>query len=160
MFCISLKSFRFRLLSVVCGVVIVALLYMIVHVDRSDVAVYSDLLYTASSHEERMNFLEQFGWNVEADPVAVEEVFIPMQFGDVYQNYNELQIKQGFDLLPYAGKSVKKWVYAVTNYPGYAQSQVYIRATILVYGDRIIGGDICSVELNGFMHGFDYESKF
>ncbi len=113
---------------------------------------------SGDSSSERLDFIRQFGWEVEEDPVAVEDVIIPSQFGDVYENYNALQLQQGFDLLPYAGRVVKKWTYAVTNYPGYSDSSVYVRITLLVCQGIIIGGDVCSVELNGFMHGFAYES--
>ena len=41
------------------------------------------------------------------------------------------------------------------NYPGYENKDGVIRANILVYDGRVIGGDVCSVELDGFMHGFE-----
>ena len=39
----------------------------------------------------------------------------------------------------------------IENYPGQAEG---VRANILVYKNKVIGGDVCSVELDGFMHGF------
>ena len=61
---------------------------------------------------------------------------------------------QGFDLEPYAGQICTQYVYKVENHPG--DDQVY--ATLLVYGDEIIGGDIASTAVDGFMHGFASDS--
>lgn len=117
---------------------------------------------TASSHVEniqvseesqRIAFLEQFGWTVEREPEEIREIVIPSEFNDVYQNYNKIQTEQGFDLTKYQGCTVKKWTYVVTNYPGYENSRC-ILASLLIYEDQVVGGDICSTELDGFMHGF------
>ena len=89
----------------------------------------------------------------EAGKTAVCEVIIPAEFDDVYEKYNELQKEQGFDLSLYASKRVKRWTYEITNYTGY-ENTGFIHANILVYDGKVIGGDVCSTELNGFMHGF------
>lgn len=116
-------------------------------------AVVADLQYrlAAGSAEERIAFLGQFGWVVEEEPVEVEEVAIPAEFNDVYRNYNALQQEQGLDLQPYAGKTCKRWVYQVLNYPRDGER---VLATLLVYDERIIGGDISSASLDGFMATF------
>ena len=41
--------------------------------------------------DQRIAFLEQFGWEVEAEPLEVREIHIPEEFDDVYTRYNELQ---------------------------------------------------------------------
>ena len=101
--------------------------------------------------DQRIAFLEQFGWEVEAEPLEVREIHIPEEFDDVYTRYNELQKSQGLDLLPYAGKTCRQWIYRVLNYP---KSGEEVRAILLVYDGLVIGGDISSVKLNGFMTGF------
>ncbi len=106
---------------------------------------------SASTNEERMAFFKQFGWNVNAEPVDAGDVTIPEKFNDVYFSYNNIQKEQGLDLLPYAGKTVQQWTYAVTNYP----QQESMRGTILVDNGKVIGGDLCTPQLNGFMTGFD-----
>ena len=50
------------------------------------------------------------------------------------------------------GCTVKKWTYILTDYPGYEEKDC-IRMNLLVYKGKVIGGDICSVELDGFMTG-------
>ena len=76
---------------------------------------------------------------------------IPDPFDEVYTQYNTLQKQQGFDLEPLAGKVCRQWVYEVTNYP----AETPVHANLLVYEDRVVGGDICSTELDGFMLPFD-----
>ena len=99
---------------------------------------------------ERRKFLESYGWEVgEAYPR--EPVRIPAVFDAVYEEYNALQLEQGFDLRKYAGKEVERAQYAVTNHPNYSNE---IRANLLIFNGKIIGGDVCSVSFGGFMHGF------
>jgi len=108
--------------------------------------------YTSvSTNEDRINFLRQFGWEVEKEPVEVEEVIIPKEFDDVYIKYNEIQLENGLDLSKYKSKRVKRWTYIVKNYPNTDET---VRANLLIYNSKVIGGDISSVRLDGFMHGF------
>ena len=109
--------------------------------------------HTAEAGKTAALNISQFGWSVKEDPVEVCEVIIPAEFDDVYEKYNELQKEQGFDLSLYASKRVKRWTYEITNYTGY-ENTGFIHANILVYDGKVIGGDVCSTELNGFMHGF------
>lgn len=110
----------------------------------------------ASTAQERIDFLSQFGWEINEDPCQVKEVVIPTEFDEVYQNYNEIQKKQGLDLEKYKGAKVKMWSYEVLNYPGYEQKPGVVTANMLVFENVIIGGDVSSTELGGFMHGFDF----
>ena len=105
----------------------------------------------ASTNEERIAFLQQFGWTVNPEPLEITEVTIPSVFNEVYERYNELQKSQGLDLSRYAGKICKQWVYEVTNYPA---QDTTVRATLLVLDGRVIGGDLSSPALDGFMSGF------
>lgn len=105
----------------------------------------------AKTAEQRVEFLKSFGWEVEPEETEILEVQIPKEFDDVLENYNAIQKDQGCDLKKYAGKRCKRYTYTVTNYPGQTEN---IRANILVYKDKVIGGDVCSLELDGFMAGF------
>jgi hypothetical protein len=73
-----------------------------------------------------------------------------LEFDEVYQNYNQIQQEQGFDLTQYAGRQVKRYSYEVFNHPSGDQ---YVRANLLVYREKLVAGDVCSLQLNGFMHG-------
>jgi len=106
------------------------------------------------SNEDRINFAKQFGWELAPSPIKEQQVVIPKEFDKVFAEYNEIQRRQGLDLSDFKKKTVMRYTYAVTNYPDY-DGEVYIN--ILVYRNNVIGGDICSADVNGFVHGFERE---
>ncbi len=114
----------------------------------------SGVSLSATNAEERLNFISHYGWEVDEESIEVREVVIPEVFDEVYNNYNEIQLKQGFDLEKYAGQRVKRWTYIIRNYPDTVPEDDYIRINLLVSDGTVIGGDVCSVKLDGFMHGF------
>ena len=99
-----------------------------------------------TDNDARVKFLESFGWDVAASPVK-----IPAEQSEVFDRYAQLQKSQGFDLAPYAGKTVMRYVYQISNYPG-ATEPVY--ATLLVHKNQVIGGDITNTGPDGKIHGF------
>jgi len=103
------------------------------------------------TNEDRIAFLAQFGWEVEPQPAEEATVTIPSEFDRVFVSYNELQKRQGLDLTKYKRKEMTRYTYIVTNYPDY-DGVVY--ANLLVYRNKVVGGDICSADVNGFLHGF------
>ena len=108
------------------------------------------------SSEDRVAFLKQFGWEIEAEATDVSLVTIPVEFNDVYGKYNELQLKEGLDLRKYKGKTVKKYTYLVNNH----NFDGVVYANILVYKNRVVGGDISSAVTGGFIHGFTKGNDF
>lgn len=109
----------------------------------------------ASTNDGRLVFLKNYGWEVDSSPVEVVEVIIPQTFNSVYSNYNSIQKLQGFDLTKFKGDRVKRWTYNVKNYPGGVQN---VRANLLVYNNKVVGGDVSSVALNGFMQGLSIKA--
>ena len=109
------------------------------------------------TNDDRINFLRKFGWEVESAPKEEAAVTIPSEFDKVFLGYNELQKRQGLNLAKYKRKEITRYTYVVTNYPDY-NGTVY--ANLLVYRNRIIGGDICSADVNGFIHGFTADVKY
>ena len=105
----------------------------------------------ADTNDARVKFLTDLGWEVTASPAEAAEVKIPRDADEVFDRYNELQKSQGYDLAKYAGKKVMRYVYRINNFPD-AREPVY--ATLLVYRDRIIGGDITDTTPGGKVQGF------
>ncbi len=103
-----------------------------------------------SSNDARVDYLNALGWEVHAAPAESGQVRIPKESSEVYDRYNDLQKKQGFDLRQYAGKTVQRYVYKVTNYPN-ATEPVY--ATLLIYKNKVIGGDIVNTAPTGAIQG-------
>ena len=104
-----------------------------------------------STNDARVKFLTDFGWEVAASPVESGQVRIPETGSEVFDRYNALQKSQGYDLSAFAGKTVMRYVYKIKNYPG-ATDPVY--ATLLVYKDQIIGGDVTDTSAKGAIRGF------
>lgn len=119
----------------------------------------ADIVMKAETHEERVAFFAQFGWEIDENPTQVKEVIIPAEFDETYEKYNDIQRQQNLDLEKYKGARVKLWSYDIINYPGYENTDGIIRGNILVYEGVIIGGDICSNELGGFMHTFSLPTQ-
>ena len=108
-----------------------------------------------STNDGRVQFLKDFGWDVAASPVESGQVKIPENADEVFSRYNALQKSQGYDLSQYAGKTVMRYVYKIRNYPG-AKDPVY--ATLLVYKDQIIGGDVTDTSAKGVIRSFKMPS--
>lgn len=106
---------------------------------------------TPATNDGRVKFLADFGWDVTVSPAESGQVKIPESAGDAFSRYNALQKSQGYDLSQYAGKTVMRYVYKINNYPG-ATDPVY--ATLLVYKDQIIGGDVTDTSAKGVIRGF------
>lgn len=104
------------------------------------------------SNEDRVAYLEGYGWIVNPQPVAVEELIIPQEFDDTYTQYLQLQSDQGFDLTQLCGKRVKRYTYEITNYP---TGETGVLAGLLIYKNTVVGGDVLSSDLNGFIHGLE-----
>lgn len=153
MFVFSVHKRQIKMAVLVLCIAVVAVAFFVVSKQGVEAAKEAQMNVRAATAEERIAYLSQFGWSVEEDPIEVSEVIIPETFDDTYTQYNELQKAQGYDLTVYAGKRVKRWIYRVTNYPGF-ENRDCIQATLLVFDGQIIGGDICSTEIDGFMHGF------
>lgn len=137
---------------VALGVALVVLTATLIWMPRGQAETPEGISREGATADQRIAFLAQFGWEVEADPLEIREVVIPEKFDEVYTRYNTLQQEQGMDLLPYAGKTCKQWIYRVLNYPGTSEG---VRAVMLVYEGQVIGGDISSVAIDGFMVTFN-----
>lgn len=100
--------------------------------------------------EGRVSYLSELGWEVDPESEEIEIIILPREFGDVMTEYNRMQIAQGFDLSHYAGLECTRYTYRVMKYPTGDGS---VLAQIFVCGTRVIGGDIHSTTMDGFMHG-------
>lgn len=92
---------------------------------------------------QRIHFLTELGYTVNSSSEESEEIKIPTEFGDVYNRYNELQKQSGTNLLNYRGADCVRYTYTEENSDW--------RFNLIVYEGRIIGGDVCTVALDGEM---------
>lgn len=101
------------------------------------------------SETDRVKYLENQGWQVKSPALSEEVVIIPRTFSELYESYNDLQISQGFDLSQYCGNEVQLYTYEVEN----SSDGDYVLAQMYVYHGMVIGGDVHSTALDGFMIG-------
>ena len=104
-----------------------------------------------SSNDDRVKFLADLGWQVAASPTESSQVRIPEAPSAVFNRYNDLQKSQGYDLSQFAGKNVMRYVYKIT---GQQDSAAPVYATVLVYKNKVIGGDITDTAPNGKVRPF------
>ena len=159
MFIYSLRANTVKFFGVIC-VALVALITLIAFIPayEPDMATSGNAQQQVSvsyskikTNEDRIRFLSQFGWEVDAQPLEEKEVVIPAEFDKIFAGYNQIQRAQGLDLGKYKKKKLMRYTYNVTNYDG--EGTVY--ANLLIYRNRVVGGDICSSDAGGFVQGFE-----
>lgn len=124
-------------LAAVCAVIFVTVVFIV--------------FASGADDAENIKFLNECGWSVESRCIESAEIIIPDPFDKVYENYNRIQLQSGFDLRPYRGKKGIRYTYIVVNYPFEVNEEV--RANVICIDGVPVGGDICTVSINGFMHG-------
>ena len=102
----------------------------------------------AATAEERMAYLTELGWQAEPDPVETLHLALPRELSGQYGDYTALQEKQGLPFSSFAGKTVERYTYALTNYPGYDGP---VQANLYVCDGQLIGGDVTAPGENGFI---------
>ena len=165
MFIYSIRAATLKFVGIIC-VTLVALIAVIAFVPvytRNDAGVGQGVSVSADAVADYkydkvkgvgdvVSFLSQFGWTVNGATAECVEVTIPAEFDKIFASYNEIQKSQGLDLSKYKKKELTRYTLEVTNYPDY-DGKVY--ANVLVYRGKVVGGDICSADVSGFVHGFE-----
>lgn len=103
----------------------------------------------AETAQERLAYLASLGWEADPSGEDAQRVTIPDCSEGAMASYNELLKRGGFDLSPYQGQTVDLYCYRLLNYPG-TEETVYL--ALYVSDGRVIGGDIHTAALDGFMH--------
>ncbi len=99
--------------------------------------------------DSRLDYLSSLEIEVDPETESYQKILIPQEFSGVFMEYNKLQKSQGFDLEKLAGIEVDMYTYVVTNF----DSKETVIAVIFVHNSEVVGGDIHSTTLNGFMQG-------
>ncbi|MBQ8533396.1 MAG: DUF4830 domain-containing protein [Clostridia bacterium] len=149
---LSLKIGKKTIIALIVGIIVAVLLIVGDIIHRTDEA---NALAEGSTAQDRIVFLNGYGWKLGEETESIQ-VVIPSVFNDVYKKYNDIQISEGYDLTPYMGKICTRYTYEVLNYPDGIDG---VYANLLVYEGKIIGGDICTYAIDGFMHGFSGDAE-
>lgn len=158
MFIYSFKASTLKFLGVIC-VSIVALLAMVLLIPTNKINTTEEIaamnenisFNNVKNVSDGANFLLQYGWEVDKTPIEECEITIPASFDKIMTQYNEIQKQQGLDLTKYQKKTVTRYTYKVTNYPGYEET---VYANVITFRGKVIGGDICTADSKGFLHTF------
>ncbi|MCM1054581.1 MAG: DUF4830 domain-containing protein [Bacteroides sp.] len=138
---------RMKIRQIAVFVVIITALVFAV---KLTVGYFKGVLGSVSA-EAAAEFLEGFGWELDKRDYSRDEIIIPKEFSEVYERYNAIQLKQGYDLTKYRTDTVIRYTFKVKNFDGYENALAHV----LAKGGKIIGGDICSTDMSGLMTGFD-----
>ena len=103
------------------------------------------------TNDARIAYLEGRGWQVVPIAIVTEELRVPTDFSGL-ADYMALQTAQGFRLEDYAGKKVKRYTYAIENYP---TGEEGIMASLLIHKSRVIGGEVFSSQSGQILHGLE-----
>lgn len=146
MFAVNLKMPPKKTMLIWIAVIAVVLLAIVFRFD--DGKAKSDDL-SGSNEDEVAEYITSFGVVVDEDSLITDEIVIPTEFNDVYENYNDIQKKQGFDLENYKGKTLKRYTYKVKNYSD-PLKEVFVE--VLTDKGSIVGADVyCTDADDGFM---------
>lgn len=111
---------------------------------------------TAGTEEQRLAYLESLGWTVEPTPVETLDLRLPDRLEGEWKDYAKVQSDQGLPFSNFAGQSVRRYTYNVTNYPGIEKG---VQVNLFVCGEQLIGGDIISLAENGFQTGLAFPKQ-
>ena len=101
-----------------------------------------------STNAIRLEYIAGLGYSADETAVSVKEIVIPENFSDVYLKYNRLQQNAGFDLERYKGSRACVYTYRISD----GEDTVI---NLIVSDNKIIGGDISSVRIDGEMKALE-----
>ncbi len=101
----------------------------------------------ASDPSERIAYLEGLGWQVSSKEIEILHLALPEKLEGRWGDYAAMQEAQGLPFSQYAGQTVHRYTYAVTNYPG---RQDDVQINLYLADDTVIGGDLMVLGEGGF----------
>lgn len=135
----------FGLVMALTGIIVIVLTFVGNHSGAAEQAVMAEV--SCKTTEERVSYLESLGWKTDGTE-SNKQVIIPSAFNDVYNDYNEIQKQQGFDLEEHKGKQVEFYTYNICNYG----SNDNVVADLMVLDGALIGADLCDTSADsGFL---------
>ncbi|MBO4941618.1 MAG: DUF4830 domain-containing protein [Clostridia bacterium] len=140
----TLRKHRFVFASIACATVLIMIIAGLFSIDNAT----NDMIVT---------FIQDLGWEIDAVPSEITHVTLPESFDAVYETYSAVQSHSGFPFAEFKGKNVTRYTYNVRNHKKSASDKV--TAGVFVYENTIIGAEISSGGMNGFMHAITETSN-
>ena len=101
----------------------------------------------AATDADRISYLNSLGWEAEAEPIETLDLKLPEDLLTSWSDYVALQNSQNLPFENYAGQTVQRYTYRISNYPGVPNG---VQVNLYLCGDEIIGGDIIATGKKGF----------
>ncbi len=111
---------------------------------------------TLPTAQEQVEFLTSLGWQVESEPLETLDMTLPAEWDEEWEAYGKMQAQQGLPFADFAGATVRRVTYAVTNYPHIADG---VQANLYLAGEQLIGGDIIFMGQGGFQTDLRYPKE-
>lgn len=146
MFVFSVCASKKRVWSLIlCGGMLIAVVAVAVNAPWNGAAADQN----GGTAVARARFLGSLGYEVTETAGGSERFRLPDEWDERLCDYNARQQEAGYDLMPYKGREIERFCYAVHNYPGAAE----VSAHLYVCEGRVIGGDITAAGSPGFVRG-------
>ena len=133
----SVKTTKTKLLGTVCVILAAVIAIMLFFCEENGGNAAESISRRVTNNEERIEYIASKGVKTAGEPFSVEEVFLPEEPDEILLKYNEIQKNSGFNLSPYYGKTVKKYVYPLLE-----ETETF--ATLYIFEEKIIAADIAS----------------
>ena len=111
---------------------------------------------SAATEEQRLAYLTQLGWTVDPAPVETLDLQLPQPLTEDWEAYAALQTEQGLPFADFAGQTVRRFTYTVTNHPS---AEKGVQVNLYVCGEQLIGGDVMALGENGFQAGLAFPKE-
>jgi len=106
--------------------------------------------------DDRIRCIRSLGWEVDKTSETVKKSYIPDEMSEELFSYNEIQKLCGFDLTDYLGSAVEVYTYRILNLTKSIDSDAFLN--IIIYKNKIIGGDCKITELDGVVLPVKYRT--
>lgn len=133
----SVKTTRKKIIGIICVILSAIIAAILFFYPKSGEMAAESISLRVTNNGERIEYLSSKGVKTAGEPSQVKDVFLPEEMDETLLKYNEIISEAGFDLSPYLGKTVRKYVYPLAE-----AEETY--ATIYIYNDKIIAADIAS----------------
>ena len=135
---VRLKNIRLTILSLIGVLLFVTICLVALRGRAADTMEINGETVTLHAEDEAdvEGFLTSCGYYTP-EFLFQHEITVPKNWNEVYTEYNELQRQQGFDLVPYKGKTAEEYVYFVDD---------TLNASVLVSENRIIAAHVANCD--------------
>lgn len=135
---VKLKKIRLTILSLIGVLLFVTICLVALRGRAADTMEINGETVTLHAEDEAdvECFLTSCGYSTP-EFLFQHEITVPKNWNEVYTEYNELQRQQGFDLVPYKGKTAVEYEYFVDD---------TLNASVLVSENRIIAAHVANCD--------------